>query len=528
GGGTGGGGVDVNAQIAAIRAEADIADGGTVSLPVNGALVTHLKPAISGATADPPGFFIQGQQAGPAVFVAVDPATLTPATAVGDAVSFTATQVGVASGLRQVTAVSSYTRDSAGNNTTNLAQTVSGVDFTAANAVNEYESELVTLTGSVTAVGTAGTGYDSATMTTTGTTTGTSLRLRIPNSLQATEDIGVGCTVSATAIPLWRFTQGTTNQAQPSAWVASSLAGTTCPAPRVTMAEALNSTTVRVSFNRAIASGSVTPGAFTITGGTGLTVSAAMNSSPTQVVLTTSTQVGATTYTVTVASSVQDVRGTGVDSANNSAMFQAARPNDCTAAVVISQLYPAGGNSGSVQTFDFIELHNRTNAAVNLAGWSLQYQSPTGSGAWSPSAANKYVFDAGTIAAGGYFLVQGAAGTNDAGPLPVAPDLVTSLALGGTAGKVALVGNDVSLTGCPVGAADAGGLVDFVGYGSTANCSENSMPFTGFTNAQALQRNEQSGAQLTCSDTNSNTIDFAPITPAPRNSGSTANVCTCP
>jgi hypothetical protein len=365
-------------------------------------------------------------------------------------------------------------------------------------------------------------------LTTAGTSTGTSLRLRIPATLQATEDLGVGCVVTATAVPLWRFG----NQAQPSAWAASALAGTTCPAPRVTGAEALNSTTVRVTFSRAIASSTVTASAFTITGGsdgTGLTVSQALNSSPTQVVLTTSAQVGGT-YTVTVANSVQDLRGTGVDATNNQATFMAARPNDCTAPVVISQLYPSGGNSGAVLTFDFIELHNRTNAAVDLSGWSLQYQSATGSGTWTSSAQTKYVFDGGIIAPGGYFLVQGAAGTTiDAGPLPVAPDAISSLALAqpSSGGKIALVNNSTSLVGCPVGAADAGGLVDFVAWGN-ANCSENGMPFGTFTNAQSLQRNEQSGAQLACTDTNSNSVDFMAVTPAPRNSATTPNVCTCP
>ncbi|HEY0191864.1 MAG TPA: hypothetical protein VGC42_12170, partial [Kofleriaceae bacterium] len=66
-------------------------DDATVALPVT-ATVTYLKPAITGAATDPPGFTVQGTRTGAAIFVAVDPATLTPPAQVGDVVSFTVTQ----------------------------------------------------------------------------------------------------------------------------------------------------------------------------------------------------------------------------------------------------------------------------------------------------------------------------------------------------------------------------------------------------------------------------------------------------
>ena len=43
--------------------------------------------------------------------------------------------------------------------------------------------------------------------------------------------------------------------------------------------------------------------------------------------------------------------------------------------VAISQIYGGGGNSGATYKNDFIELHNRSGAAVSLAGWSVQYAS---------------------------------------------------------------------------------------------------------------------------------------------------------
>ena len=46
-------------------------------------------------------------------------------------------------------------------------------------------------------------------------------------------------------------------------------------------------------------------------------------------------------------------------------------------AVVISQVYGGGGNSGATYVDDFIEIFNRGSTAVNLSGWSLQYAPAT-------------------------------------------------------------------------------------------------------------------------------------------------------
>ncbi len=50
--------------------------------------------------------------------------------------------------------------------------------------------------------------------------------------------------------------------------------------------------------------------------------------------------------------------------------------------VVISQVYGGGGNSGATYKNDFIELFNAGSTTVNLAGWSVQYASSTGT-SWS-------------------------------------------------------------------------------------------------------------------------------------------------
>ncbi|WP_432382760.1 lamin tail domain-containing protein [Duganella sp. P38] len=55
------------------------------------------------------------------------------------------------------------------------------------------------------------------------------------------------------------------------------------------------------------------------------------------------------------------------------------------APVVISQVYGGGGNSGANYKADFVELFNRSDAPVSLAGWSVQYGSSGGSTGKSPT-----------------------------------------------------------------------------------------------------------------------------------------------
>jgi hypothetical protein len=50
-----------------------------------------------------------------------------------------------------------------------------------------------------------------------------------------------------------------------------------------------------------------------------------------------------------------------------------------SSSIVISQIYGGGGNSGATLRNDFVELFNRSSAAVSVAGWTIQYASSTGS-----------------------------------------------------------------------------------------------------------------------------------------------------
>jgi uncharacterized protein len=177
------------------------------------------------------------------------------------------------------------------------------------------------------------------------------------------------------------------------------------------------------------------------------------------------------------------------------------------AQVVISQVYGGGGNSGATWRSDFVELHNNGTSTVTLDGWSLQYASAAGS-SWQVTALS------GSIGPGGYYLVKQADGAGGSVDLPT-PDATGTIAMSGTAGKVALSNTGSALSGtCPTG------NIDFVGYGGTANCAEGSSPTAAPSNTLAVLR-----AGNGCQDTDNNAADFATGTPLPRNSASSALVC---
>ncbi|MBX3131878.1 MAG: lamin tail domain-containing protein [Gemmatimonadaceae bacterium] len=187
-----------------------------------------------------------------------------------------------------------------------------------------------------------------------------------------------------------------------------------------------------------------------------------------------------------------------------------------TPPVVISQLYGAGGNSGAVLTHDYVELFNPGSEPVQMTNWSLQYGSSSGT-TW-----NNRVNFSGTIAAGGYFLVQLASGGSNGVPLPTADASGTTINMAAGAGKIVLVSNQTQLPGvaCPT----ENGIVDQVSFGSTnCNAAWGSSPAASTTNAVFRADN---GCRYTPPPAPSS--DFTVGPPAPRNSSSPTTSCTTP
>lgn len=191
-----------------------------------------------------------------------------------------------------------------------------------------------------------------------------------------------------------------------------------------------------------------------------------------------------------------------------------------SAAVMISQVYGGGGNAGAVLLNDFVELHNNGATAVVLTGYSIQYTSSTGT-----SWANQKVSLSGSIAAGGYYLVQLASGGANGVALPAAQATGT-FNMSATTGKVALVSSTASLGAvtCPLSDAT---VVDFVGYGTNANCAE---PSSASTRAPAPAPSAttaivRASAGNSCLDSNTNSTDFSAAAPNPRNTTALAQPC---
>jgi hypothetical protein len=176
--------------------------------------------------------------------------------------------------------------------------------------------------------------------------------------------------------------------------------------------------------------------------------------------------------------------------------------------VVVSQVYGGGGNGGSLYKNDFVEIFNLGATSVNLAGWSVQYASSTGS-SWQVTPLT------GSIAPGQYYLVREAAGAGGTTDLPT-PDATGGTSMSASTGKVALVSTTTALTGtCPTA-----GVVDLVGYGA-ANCVEGVSGAPTLTNTTAALRTNNG-----CTDSGNNSVDFTAGAPTPRNTGSPIKPCS--
>lgn len=193
----------------------------------------------------------------------------------------------------------------------------------------------------------------------------------------------------------------------------------------------------------------------------------------------------------------------------------AAAPAFAANALRISQAWGGGGSATVTATYnvDYVEIFNNSGAAINLAGYTIEYGSATGN--WGSSGTNIFTFPVGaSIAPCSYVLVQ--LGTPSAGgaALPVTADYFGTLNMSGSNGKVALF--NALNTNLPCGSELAGTLVDKVSWG-TANCSE-----VAATPAMSINLGAGRNGDGTV-DTDNNSADFTMGVLVPRNSASPAN-----
>lgn len=180
------------------------------------------------------------------------------------------------------------------------------------------------------------------------------------------------------------------------------------------------------------------------------------------------------------------------------------------AEVVISQIYGGGGSgAGATYKSDFIELHNNGDTAVDLSGWSVQYNFAPSSAAWQRTALS------GSIAAGAYYLIKLGDGTLPAPALPT-PDLIGTTQMLTTGGKVLLLDHNTTVSGaCP------SPRRDLVGISTSANCYETkAIPSTLYVATGAMRKDGG------CNDSDNNSTDFELVTPIARNSASPVKLCS--
>lgn len=185
--------------------------------------------------------------------------------------------------------------------------------------------------------------------------------------------------------------------------------------------------------------------------------------------------------------------------------------------IVISQFFGGGGLTNAPYTNDFVELFNRGTSPVSLNGWSVQYASASGTNWLVVPLTNV------TLQPGQYYLIQFASNGTAGSALPT-PDLIAPFVpegfipnLSSTSGKLALVNTTTKLPAstCPSDVS----IVDLVGYGAAASCSEGART-ADLSVVTAAKRNGNG-----CADTDNNAQDFTIGAPAPRNTSSPTNSC---
>jgi len=164
-------------------------------------------------------------------------------------------------------------------------------------------------------------------------------------------------------------------------------------------------------------------------------------------------------------------------------------------AVVISEVYGGGGNSGATYDRDYIELYNPTDASVSLSGMSVQYRSATGT--TNPSGVTALT---GSIGPRSYYLVAEASGGANGVALPT-PNVTGSFNMSATTGTVFLANQTGALTAPPTGSVTgSSSIADLVGFGSS-NTFEGALAPSPSA-ATSIARDAAG------KDTDSNTADF--------------------
>ena len=196
-----------------------------------------------------------------------------------------------------------------------------------------------------------------------------------------------------------------------------------------------------------------------------------------------------------------------------------------SASLMITEVYPGGGNSGATYNADFVELYNASNNAISLDGKSLQYRSSLNTG--TPSGANLFALPPVKVPPHTYFLVKGSGSTTGA-ELPKSPDAFSSLAMGASSGQVYLADSAVGINPVTGGASvfaggtidySTGKVIDFLGWGTQGNSTGQTNSYETASRAGTVATTASLKRAATPVDTDNNSADFAisAVAPGPDN-----------
>jgi len=471
----------------------------SLSLLVDDATVTMVKPAFGPEAA---GFFIQADQAGPAIFVRLADATTVVR---NDFVTLRATTVEVVSGVAMVTAYTELDVQSGAGDADRLIQDVSGVDLVNgyAGIANEhvaFEAEIVS------DFVFAGEGYSSAQIVTAGVPIASdSLKLRLPTTLVEELALGPSCLIEVSRGVIWRFvsSNGTFAQTQPSLYEDWDIFAV-CDGPRLVSAAAGSATRVVLNFDKAVDPASITSPATQFTIDNGLTVSAATVIGK-SIELTTSGQTPNTTYVVTIANTVTDVADRPVIATAEAGTFTGFAG---LASLLVSEVdYDQPGDDVN----EFVEIYNAGASAVDLSAFKLEMIN--GGDAAAPQVYATHDLS-GSLPAGGYFVIASGTVTVDPGALVAR--------FGGARDQIQNGARD----GVRIVTAAGGVVVDALLYETPLDTTGAILSYAEGTALVAFEGNTDPNQSIArCpndSDTNNNNVDFKlSATPTPGK----ANVC---
>lgn len=182
--------------------------------------------------------------------------------------------------------------------------------------------------------------------------------------------------------------------------------------------------------------------------------------------------------------------------------------------VVIEEAYLNGGSTGAVYKNKYVELYNPTDAAVSLAGWSLQYR------AYNSTSAASVASLSGSIPAKGSYLIAGTANSTNGADwtTQVTPDATASASWSGNAnGGTLLLASTTTALNPAAGSvvSDSDEIVDLFGY-TKSNTYETTVESAAGSVTTAFARTDGI-------DTDNNDADFSAVTTfVPTNSAGTS------